>query len=278
MKQPSQRHKAADQQSSADKEKGRGFLAPLVEVLVVVILVLFLAFLAAPRLEKNTSKPHISNEPHEEVAPPTRAPQPPVTTRKPPDRSPASVVSEDELLEQEVGRLKSGRLAYNTPTKMKTGQTAHVMARIGSDGVSLNTLEAGMPAGNGTTTAEAPTTISTKMKMSLKSADFDITPLSSEEQFVIGNSPTTWEWDIIPKHSGKLSLHLAAVVELNNLAKDFTTVDREIAVQVDPLDAAARFAKENSVWVLTTLGAAIAALWAWRKKRKKSKAPAWENP
>jgi hypothetical protein len=73
-------------------------------------------------------------------------------------------------------------------------------------------------------------------------------------------------------------LHLAAVVELNNLSKDFTTVDREIAVQVDPVDAATKFAKENGVWVVTTLGAAVAGAWAWLKRRKKSKAPAWENP
>jgi hypothetical protein len=174
--------------------------------------------------------------------------------------------------------MKKGELAYNTPQKMKTGQTAHVIARIGPKGVSLKTLEAGMPTGNDTTTAISPTPVSTKMKMTLKSADFDITPLASEEQFVVGDSPTTWEWDIIPKHSGKLGLHLAAVVELNNLSKDLTTVDREIAVQVDPVDAAAKFAKENGVWMLTTLGAAIAGGWAWLKRRKKSKAPAWENP
>jgi hypothetical protein len=107
------------------------------------------------------------------------------------ERGPASVPSDDEQLDQALATLKQGNLAYNTPTKMKTGQTARVVARIGSDQVSLTTLQSGMPSGQGTTTVTAPTPVSTKMKMALTSADFDITPLSSEEQFVAGTTPTT---------------------------------------------------------------------------------------
>jgi len=102
--------------------------------------------------------------------------------------------------------------------------------------------------------------------------------LSSEEQIVAGDTPTTWEWDIVPKHSGTLGLHLAAVVELNNLSRDFTTVDRNVAVQVDPVNAAERFFQANTVWVLGVIGAAIASLWAWFKKQKKTKSAKWETP
>ena len=186
--------------------------------------------------------------------------------------------SDDRLLDQALAKLKKGNLAYNTPEKMKTGQTAHVIARIGSDKVPIDTLESGMPTDKETKTATAPTPVSTKMKMALKSADFDITPLSSEEQLVAGYTPTAWAWDIVPKHSGKLRLHLAAVVELNGLSRDFTTVDRDIAVQVDPVDAAEVFVKANGVWMLTTLGAGLAGLWAWLRKKKKPKQPSWETP
>jgi hypothetical protein len=177
-----------------------------------------------------------------------------------------------------LSKLKKGNLAYNTPEKMKTGSTARVVARIGADNISVQTLESGMPADQGTKTETEQTPVSTKMKMTLNSADFDITPLSTEEQIVGGDTPTQWEWDIVPKHSGTLRLHLAAVVELRNLSRDFTTVDRDIAVRVDPVDAATKFAQANGVWILTTLGAAIAALWAWFKKRKKEKAHTWETP
>jgi len=161
---------------------------------------------------------------------------------------------------------------------MKTGQSARVVARIGSENVSVATLENGMPSGPGSQTATAATPVSTTMKISLTSADFDITPLSSEEQIVAGNTPTTWEWDIVPKHSGTLGLHLAAVVELNNLSRDFTTVDRNVAVQVDPVNAAESFFQANTVWVLGVIGAAIASLWAWFKKQKKTKSAKWETP
>jgi hypothetical protein len=191
---------------------------------------------------------------------------------------PPQAPSEDELIEQSVDNLTKGNLAYNTPEKMKSGQTARVTARIGSEKITIQTLKAGMPTDQGTKTETAVTPVSTKMRMTLKSADFTITPLSSEEQIVAGDIPTEWEWDIAPKHSGKLRLHMAAVVELNKLSRDFTTVDRDITVQVDPVDVTEKFVKNNSVWILGTLGTAIAAGWAWWKRRKKLVAPAWQVP
>jgi hypothetical protein len=113
------------------------------------------------------------------------------------------------------------------------------------------------------------TPVSTKMRMTLTGADFTITALSTEEQFVLGDAPTTWEWEIVPKHAGTLNLHLAAVVELDGMSRDYATVDRDIRVKVDPVNAFTTFVQANSVWVLTTLGAAVAALWGlWRKRKK----------
>ena len=49
-----------------------------------------------------------------------------------PAPAPPPGLTEDEQIEQELGRLRKGNLAYNTPQTMKTGKTARVMARIGS--------------------------------------------------------------------------------------------------------------------------------------------------
>lgn len=193
-------------------------------------------------------------------------------------KNPPPTPSDEELLEQSLAMLKKGNLAYSTPEKMKSGHTAHVTARIGSGKVSVQTLESGLPTDQGAQTGIAVTPVSTKMKVTLKGADFDITPLSSEEQIVAGDTPTQWEWDVVPKHSGKLRLHLAAIVELNNLSRDFTTVDREITVQVDPVDMAETFAEKNLIWILGTLGTAIVGGWAWWKRRKKPEAPSWQVP
>jgi hypothetical protein len=186
--------------------------------------------------------------------------------------------TDDELIEQSLAKLKKGNLAYSAPEKMKTGSTARVTARIGSNNISVQALESGMPAGKGSTMAAEATPVSTRMKMSLKGADFEIAPLSSEEQIVGGDVPTQWEWDVIPKHSGTLRLHLAAIVELKNLSRDYATVDKDIAVQVDLVGAVSKFAETNAVWLLGTFGAGATGLWAWWKRKKKPKPPDWQTP
>ncbi|MCU1324554.1 MAG: hypothetical protein JWM43_4203 [Acidobacteriaceae bacterium] len=185
---------------------------------------------------------------------------------------PAPPPTDDQLLESALGKLKKGNLAYSTPQKMTTGKTAHVVARIANDTVSVEVLKSDLPSGQNEKIETAATPISTRMKMTLKGADFDITPLSSEEQIVAGNTATQWEWDIVPKHSGKLRLHLAAVVELNGLAKDFTTVDREIPVDVDPVDAVTKFISTNWQWLIATLTALGGATWKYFSSRKEKAA------
>ena len=185
---------------------------------------------------------------------------------------PPSAPSPEDQIAASLAALKQGNLAYSTPQKMKSSETAHIVARIAGGNVSLSTLESGM-GGSATQVNTAPTPISTKMKMSLKSADFEITPLSSDEQIVAGDTPTTWEWDIIPKHSGALRLHLAATVELNNLSCDYAAIDREILVQVDPVTAVEKFVGQNLVWILGGTGTGLAALWAWWKKRRTGTKP-----
>ncbi len=194
-----------------------------------------------------------------------------------PSRSPASVdaqPTEEEQIEQSLQSLKQGKLAYETPAKMKMGDSQTVTARIGSEQVDSGTLTQGLGE-NGGTVSTVDTPVSVKMKMTLKSVDFDITPLNSEEQVVGGRKPTEWEWTVSPKHSGTLRLHLDAVVELKDVSRDFTTVDREIAVAVDPVGAVEAFVEHNWQWILSTLGAGI--LMAWKffgAKKKESPGPA----
>lgn len=256
-------------------------LSGLTLVGLLAVLVLYMGW--HQKVPRDVAAPAAVNE----VTSPSVASGPPVVALPPSKnergdqgsgRSPASVDQDDEQIDAELARLKQGHLAYNTPQKMKTGKTARVVARIGSDAVALRALTEGMSSEEGRQTGTAATPVSTKMKMTLKSADFDITALSSEEQIVGGDAPTTWEWDITPKHSGNLGLHLAAVVELHNLARDFTTVDREIAVAVDPVAATEDFLKANTVWVLGLIGAGGTAVWTWLRKRKKPEAARWQTP
>lgn len=106
--------------------------------------------------------------------------------------------------------------------------------------------------------------------MTLSGPDFTIPALSPVEQFVDNESPTQWQWDVKPNKTGKLHLRLAAVVELKELSKEFETIDREIAVQVDPVDQVSEFWKGNWQWMIATLTAVGGAIWKWLASRKQS--------
>jgi hypothetical protein len=192
----------------------------------------------------------------------------------PPPPPPPPVEDDATKLDKALANLKPGNLAYSTPTQMKMAETQHVVAKIATAAVSVDTLKAALPTDAGAQVATATTSITPKMKMMLSSGDFTITPLSSEEQLVAGSVPTTWEWDIVPKHSGELQLHLAATIELNGLQKDFTTVDREIAVKVDPADEIGDFVKANWQWLIATLTALVGAVWRFFSGKKKETAVA----
>lgn len=187
----------------------------------------------------------------------------------PTDPASTSATSEEQL-EEAVNHLRVGGLAYSFPKTMKTGQQDDVVASIGSDKVPVAALQAHVAAEAGQDVKAEPTPITTKMKMTLTSADFDITRQSSDEQMVVGSTPTTWRWTIAPKHSGELHLHLAAIIELENLQQDYTTVDRDVAVQVDPLDATEKFIENNWQWLLSSGGgvAVVGTIWGFFRRKK----------
>ena len=231
-----------------------------------------------PALHSETSPDHPTPQipqerPRDNVAGP---PHPP------PDPLPAFHIESansdpDELaLAASLQKLEQGKVAYSTPVSMLTGQSATVVAHIG--GSQVTRLTDAMPSAPGSTINTAPTPISTRMKMSLRSADFDITPLSTEEQEVGGAVPTSWEWTILPRHAGQLQLHLAATVELKDLSRDFVSIDRDIQVQVNKSGAVQQFLANNWQWLLGTLGTGMLAAWRFLASRKKDPAPTSPTP
>lgn len=60
--------------------------------------------------------------------------------------------------------------------------------------------------------------------------------------------------------------------------RDFTTADRDITVQVDPVDEAEKFVEKNLIWILGGLGTGLGTAWAWWKTRKKPVPPNWQTP
>jgi len=187
------------------------------------------------------------------------------------DQSIHMLPSDEQILNTALASLRKGALAYSAPSKMRTNQSADVTARIATKDVPTAALQSGLSKPGQTVEVEA-TSVSAIMRMNLTSADFDITPLSTEEQPVAGTNPTTWEWQIVPKRSGSLQLHLAAVVELGNLKKDFIALDREISVHVDATYEIRRFIATNWQWIIATLTAIGGAAWKFLRDREKKAA------
>ena len=214
----------------------------------------------APTNDKTASSAHS----------PTAVPKPP-----PPRATiarPAEPLSPTESLEQKLDQafseLKAGTLAFSVPDKMKTTDSKIVVASIGSTKVTPENVTSSVTS-NGGQIITQPVLVTPVMKMQLTSADFDIKPLSSEEQIVAGSTPTTWRWEVRPLHAGVLRLHLAAVVEIESLKRDLTAADREVTVTVDRADELTGFFKANWQWFLGGSAAGLfTALWGFFKKMR----------
>jgi hypothetical protein len=152
---------------------------------------------------------------------------------------------------------------------MKTTESKIVVASIGSSKVAPSDVTGSAQTNGGQVATQAVLTTPV-MKMTLTSADFEIKPLSDEEQMVAGTTPATWRWEIRPLHASTLRLHLVAVVEIESLKRDLTAADREVTVTVDRPAAIADFVKKNWQWFLGgSAGALITGAWGLLKKLRK---------
>jgi hypothetical protein len=172
--------------------------------------------------------------------------------------------AEDNLMEEAFQELREGKLILNAPKKMQTAHTSKVSVNILSGSKPDTAAMQRFLKRGGTTTEIESLKISTKMKMTLVSADFEVTPLNHEEQSVGGSSGTNWEWTIFPKRAGVLHLHLTATVEVGDLSKDFTSEDRDVEVTVDKVDWIEGVLKSN----LAVVWSILTAVCTWFAARK----------
>jgi hypothetical protein len=182
------------------------------------------------------------------------------------------------LIQAEFARLEGGHVVYNPPEEMQVGERERVEVRI-AQGVT-ETLAAESLQGRGEPVVEA-IPVSAFMKVRLTGDAFAITPLSSEEQFLVADTFTEWAWDVVPEEAGDQSLTLlitARVLVAGYPAeqRDLRIIERAIDVRVKPLGpAAADFLREHIELVLTVLVVpllAAAGRWVWPRVRNRGSA------
>ena len=139
-----------------------------------------------------------------------------------------------ELIEEALKQLVPGRMLFNPPEEMQVGVTERVEARIGKG--STVELSAELK-GRGLAQTER-IQVGTFMKVRLSGGNFDVKPLSHEEQIVAESDFTQWAWNVTPLKAGSQVLSMLVTVRIKlpddgEEAKDYPVFDKQIRVRVN---------------------------------------------
>ena len=221
----------------------------------------------APPTPGSGSEPELTPTPQPTLtptptAPPTPEPEPEPTPTTAPPTTPTPTPSFQELIEDELRKLSSGRVLFNPPEEMKVGIEERVVVRLTKD-ITENLTE-GLK-GPGAPQIE-PIEVGTFMKVTLTGGDsFDINALSSEEQVVKPVGFTEWSWDVTPLKSGRQELHLTVTVRILIPGQyeqkiDWLVMDKQISVEVNPPYTFKRFIECYWQWIVATIISAICVI------------------
>jgi hypothetical protein len=200
------------------------------------------------------------------ASPPSTTAPPPTTTA--PTPSIPTVDPADEVAEA-VAKLPVATVAFNTPNELSRGETATIKLLLSPATISITDLEdrvdkAGEKSG-------AHVKYSRVMEATLASEDFDVTPLSPQQQFVAAGQETEWLWQIKPKQTGKLHLFLTlnAIIEVGDQTNAYKvkTFSRTLTINVSLGTHVRDFVKGNWQWLWTAVLVPV-GLWFYRQKTK----------
>ncbi len=178
--------------------------------------------------------------------------------------------STDDLIADQLSRLKKGLIGFVCPETMQVARRRRVSARI-AFGADTAQVATGLGAPGAVSIDTLRVSTSMKLRLVGDSTDFDIRSLSGgEDQAVAFDRPTQWDWDVTPRRSGAHDLELRATVKVHvpgapEQQRDETVYSRRVLVRVNPghflaglLDALGK-ATENKL-VDTVAAALVAAL------------------
>jgi hypothetical protein len=176
------------------------------------------------------------------------------------------------MIEAELKKLSVGKMLYNIPEEMKAGIKERVVVRIAS---SVTTdLEQGVK-GKGKP-VEEQIKVGSLMTVKLHGDNFEIKPITNEEQVVTKTGFTEWSWDVLPLKSGKQNLSLVVSVRLKipnfgEEKKDYPVFDKQINVKVNFLYTAMLFLKNNWQFFAGPLFTGIVGFYlkGWLEAKKK---------
>jgi prepilin-type N-terminal cleavage/methylation domain-containing protein len=160
------------------------------------------------------------------------------------------------LVDEEFKKLSNGYILYNPPNIMTVGKEERIEVRITR--TFTNELETKLK-GRGKPIIEN-IKVNTFMKCVLLNdkKNFEIIPISHEEQLVSGLGFTEWAWKVTPLESGTPSLLLRVTVTLfipsiGEQVRDYPVFERQIKVLANPKQQIEMFIKKYWQYIITTL-------------------------
>jgi hypothetical protein len=178
-------------------------------------------------------------------------------------------------IDDALGGLRFGNLAFNAPTALRPHQAAEIHLVV-SRGQSIAELkqrvaEVGVKRG-------ARVALSNDMVAHLSGLGFAIDRITPEQQLVTAVGPTNWLWQIQPTETGTLHLHLtlSAVVLVRGSSQlhSIRTFDQTLTIHVGWGERLTTFLGDNWQWLWTAVLVPIAAFLVRRRRREQPSGPA----
>jgi hypothetical protein len=165
-----------------------------------------------------------------------------------------TAASVENSVDAYLASLPIGEVAFNTPERMRLGETANIEVKLGGPQLAGSLGERITEPGK----VEAlPLKIGAVMEAQLAGSNFQITPLTPAEQPVTAGDPTEWEWQIKPTAEGRqrlnLTLSVVVAVDGRERRRKAETFKRDISVEVDAGSRIGQLLYENLALIVTVV-------------------------
>lgn len=160
------------------------------------------------------------------------------------------------LIENEVNKLRNGRILYNIPEYMKVGQTEIIEVRIEKS--TTDVFVKNLQGSGNYEIGDIKTAPLMKVKLICEGNKLQVVEVSDAEQIVIDNHYTQWVWDITPLKSGQAFISLIVSFKLsipNQVDKyqDYVLFNKQINVKINPLFSLSSFIAKYWQWLFVTI-------------------------
>jgi hypothetical protein len=171
-----------------------------------------------------------------------------------------------------LAQLVAGRVAFNSPERMPLADS-RTISLLASPSMDADTLSQDLRqrlGGNDTIQVEQ-LQVAPLMEVQLEGSAFTVSALTPARQPVSRSSPTEWRWDVKANQTGRQTLHLTinaiVTVDGERFARSLRVLNRDIVVEITPLQRAGRFITGNWQWLAGTVIIPF-VMWAWASRSR----------